>query len=114
MSDVLGDPLLPDAESHDGLFAGNPCSRRTSAGMGKQRPYVATTQQVWALHDAVPEGVRPAVLLGAHAGLRFAEAAALRVADVDFAMGVLSPSVQWLDVPLKSDTSRTPIQSRRR
>ncbi len=92
---------------HDGLVARNPCSRRTSPGMGKQRPYVATTKQVWALYDAVPPGVRPAILLGAHAGLRLAEAAALRVTDVDFATGVVTPSVQWENEPLKSDTSRT-------
>jgi hypothetical protein len=45
--------LFTDAV-HDGLVARNPCSRRTSPGMGKQRPYVATTGQVWALYDAVP------------------------------------------------------------
>ncbi len=77
--------------------------------MGKQRPYLAITEQVWALYDAVPAGVRPAILLGAHAGLRLAEAAALRVEDVDFATGVVSPARQWLDEPLKSDASRTPI-----
>ena len=94
---------------HDGIVVRNPCSRRTSPGMGKQRPYVATTRQVWALYDAVPEGVRPAILLGAHAGLRLAEAAALRVVDVDFVNGVVAPSTQWLDEPLKSEISRTPI-----
>jgi integrase len=100
--------LFADAV-HDGIVARNPCSRRTSPGMGKQRPYVATTKQVWALYDAVPPGVRPAILLGAHAGLRLAEAAALRVTDVDFASGLVTPSVQWVDEPLKSDTARTPI-----
>lgn len=100
--------LFTDAV-HDGIVARNPCSRRTSPGMGKQRPYVATTRQVWALYDAVPAGVRPAILLGAHAGLRLAEAAALRVTDVDFASGLVTPSVQWVDEPLKSDTSRRPI-----
>ncbi len=94
---------------HDGIVARNPCSRRTSPGMGKQRPYVATTRQVWALYDAVPPGVRPAILLGAHAGLRLAEAAALRVTDVDFATGVVTPSVQWENEALKSDTSRHSI-----
>lgn len=74
--------LFTDAV-HDGIVARNPCSRRTSPGMGKQRPYVATTKQIWGLYDAVPAGVRPAILLGAHAGLRLAEAAALRVEDVD-------------------------------
>lgn len=100
--------LFTDAV-HDGLVARNPCSRRTSPAMGKQRAYVATTQQVWALYDAVPEGVRPAILLGAHAGLRLAEAAALRVEDVDFVAGVVSPSIQWVDEPLKSEASRTPV-----
>ncbi len=94
---------------HDGIVARNPCSRRTSPGMGKQRPYVATTRQVWALYDAVPPGVRPAILLGAHAGLRLAEAAALRVTDVDFATGIVTPSVQWENEALKSDTSRHSI-----
>lgn len=100
--------LFTDAV-HDGIVARNPCSRRTSPGMGKQRPYVATTRQIWALYDCVPAGVRPAILLGAHAGLRLAEAAALRIEDVDFATGLVSPVVQWVDEPLKSDKSRTPI-----
>jgi integrase len=100
--------LFTDAV-HDGIVARNPCSRRTSPGMGKQRPYVATTKQIWALYDAVPSRVRPAILLGAHAGLRLAEAAALRVEDVDFATGLVSPMVQWVDEPLKSEKSRTPI-----
>jgi len=100
--------LFTDAV-HDGLVVRNPCSRRTSPGMGRQRAYVATTQQVWALYDAVPPGVRPAILLGAHAGLRLAEAAGLRVEDIDFATGVISPSVQWVDEPLKSETSRRSI-----
>lgn len=99
---------------HVGIVARNPCSRRTSPGMGKQRPYVATAKQIWALYDAVPAGVRPAVLLGAHAGLPLAEAAALRVDDVDFATGLLSPMVQWVDEPLKSEKSRTPIATPRR
>lgn len=94
---------------HDGIVPRSPCSRRTSPGAGKQRAYVATTAQVWALYDAVPAGIRPAILLGAHAGLRLAEAAALRPEDVDFMRGVITPAIQWPDDPLKSDTSRTPI-----
>ncbi len=39
---------------HDGLVAKSPCSRRTSPAAGKQRPYVCTTEQMWALHDAMP------------------------------------------------------------
>lgn len=100
--------LFSDAV-HDGIVPRNPCSRRTSPGTGKPRPYVATTAQVWALHDAVPAGIRPAILLGAHAGLRLAEAAALRPEDVDFMRGIITPAIQWPAEPLKSDTSKTPI-----
>jgi integrase len=100
--------LFSDAV-HDGIVPRNPCSRRTSPGAGKPRPYVATTAQVWALYEAVPAGIRPAILLGAHVGLRLAEAAALRPEDVDFMRGVVSPAIQWPAEPLKSDTSKTPI-----
>ena len=94
---------------HDGIVARSPCSRRTSPGMGKQRGYVATTEQVWGLHDAMPEHLRPAVLLGAFAGLRLAEACGLRVSDVDFMRGIITPAVQYPAEPLKSDASRTAI-----
>jgi hypothetical protein len=40
---------------HDGVLGRNPCSRRTSPPMGKPKVYVATTEQVWAIHDAVPD-----------------------------------------------------------
>jgi integrase len=93
----------------DGLVGKSPCSRRTSPKAGKQRPYVATTEQVWALHDAMPAHLRGAVLLGAFAGLRLAEVCGLRVADVDFMRGVISPAVQYPAEPLKSETSRKPI-----
>lgn len=70
-------------------------------GQATQRPYVATTAQVWSLHDAFAEHLRPAVLLGACAGLRTSEVVALRVADVDFmrvegAMRVARASVDGL------------------
>ena len=94
---------------HDGLVPKSPCSRRTSPRAGRQRPYVATTEQVWALHDAMPEHLRPAVLLGAFAGLRLAEACGLRVADVDFMRGIVSPAVRYPTDPLKSETSQTPV-----
>lgn len=94
---------------HDGLVARSPCSRRTSPTSGKQRAYVATTAQVWALHDAMPTHLRPAVLLGAFAGLRLAEACGLRVSDVDFMRGIVSPEVQYPAEPLKTETSRTPV-----
>jgi integrase len=100
--------IMSDAV-HDGVIARNPCSRRTSPGAAKQRPYVATTDQVWALYDALPEYMRRAVLLGAFAGLRTAEVCGLRTSDVDFLRGVISPAVQYPAEELKSDTSRTPI-----
>jgi integrase len=94
---------------HDGLVAKSPCSRRTSPGGGKQRAYVATTEQIWALYDAFPEHLRAAVLLGAFAGLRLAEACGLRVADVDFMRGVVAPAVQYPAEPLKTETSKMPV-----
>ena len=92
--------LMSDAV-HDGLPARNPCSRRTSPGAGGQRPYVATTEQVWALHDTVAEHLRTAVLLGAFVGLRTAEAVGLRVEDVDFMRGVVRPVRQGDGEPLR-------------
>lgn len=73
----------------------------------KQRPYVATTEQVGALYLEVPDGIKPTILPGAHAGLRLAEAAALRPGDVDFMRGIVSPEIQWPADELKSDTSKT-------
>lgn len=100
--------LFSDAV-HDGLLPRSPVSRRTSPGAGKQRPYVATTAQIWALHDALPEPLRPMVLLGAFAGLRRNEIVALRVEDIDFMRGVISPAIQYPSDPLKTEISRTPI-----
>jgi integrase len=100
--------ILSDAV-HDGVLGRNPCSRRTSPPMGKQKAYVASTQQVWAIHDAMPEHLRVAVLLGAFAGLRVAEVAALRVSDVDFIRGVVHPVQQWPDKPLKTEGSDAAI-----
>jgi integrase len=100
--------ILADAV-HDGLVPKSPVSRRTSPGAGKQRPYVATTEQVWALHDAMPESMRPAILLAAFAGLRVAEVAALRVVDVDFMRGIITPQIQYPAEPLKTEMSKTPI-----
>jgi integrase len=103
LSQVMSDAV------HDGVIPRNPCSRRTSPGAGKQRPYVATGEQVWALHDAVPEWLQNAILLGAFAGLRTAEACGLRVSDVDLMRGIVAPAVQYPADPLKTETSRTPI-----
>lgn len=68
---------------------------------------MAITAQVWALHDAMPEHLRAALLLGA--GLRISEVCALKVSDVDFIRGVVHPKRQWPDRPLKTDGSGAPI-----
>lgn len=94
---------------HDGLVARSPLSRRTSPPQGKQRPYVATTAQIWALHDAMEERYRAGLLLAAFAGLRLAEVCGLRVQDVDFMRGVVHPVQQYPADPLKTEASRWPI-----
>lgn len=103
LAQVMGDAV------HDGILGRNPCSRRTSPGAGKQRAYVATTAQVWALHEAMPAHLGAAVLLGAFVGLRTAEVCGLRVADVDFMRGIVVPEQQWPGQPLKTETSRTAV-----
>ncbi|NUU30849.1 site-specific integrase [Arthrobacter sp. C9C5] len=100
--------LFADAV-HDGLLPKSPLSRRTAPKAGRQRAYVATTEQVWGLHDAMPEGLRPAVLLAAFAGLRVAEAVALRVSDVDFMRGIITPAIQYPGMELKTEESKNPI-----
>jgi integrase len=94
---------------HDGLLSRNPCSRRTSPKTGQQKVYVATSEQIWALHDAMPAHLRVAVLLGAFAGLRVSEATGLRTTDVDFENGIVHPRQQWPERPLKTDSSNKPV-----
>jgi integrase len=94
---------------HDGIVPRSPCSRRTSPGAARQRAYVATTEQVWALHDAMPAHMRAAVLLGAFAGLRTGEVCGLRPGDVDFMRGIIHPRVQYPAEELKTEMSRTAI-----
>lgn len=92
---VLGDAV------EDGIMAKSPCGRKTAPPAPGQRVHLVTADQVWALHDAMPEHLRPAVLLGAFAGLRVSEVVRLRVADVDFSGGALRPSGQ-----VKTERSR--------
>ncbi|MGY3845283.1 site-specific integrase [Streptomyces hydrogenans] len=100
--------LFTDAQ-HDGLLTANPCSRRTSPGAGKPRPYVATTEQVWQLYERFEERYRVAVLLGAFAGLRVGEVCGLRRGDVAFDAREIQPAVQYPADPLKTEMSRTAI-----
>ena len=94
---------------HDGILTKSPTSRRTAPPSGKQRPYVATTEQVWALYDAMPEGARKGILLGAFAGLRVAETVVFKPAHIDAEAHVLHPAIQYPAEPLKTEMSRTPI-----
>lgn len=100
--------ILDDAV-HDKVLATNPCSRRTAPPSAKQRPFVASTEQVWALYDRFPDHLKKAVLLAAFAGLRNAEICGLRTADVDFMRGIVNPTVQYPAEPLKTDASMAPI-----
>lgn len=103
LAQVMGDAV------NDGVIPRNPCNRKNSPKVGSQRPYVATAAQVWALYDAMPAHLRPAVLLGAFAGLRVSEAAGLRVTDVDFMRATVNPAVQYKDAPLKTESYRASI-----
>ncbi|WAC93575.1 tyrosine-type recombinase/integrase [Mycobacterium sp. Aquia_213] len=105
--------VLDDAV-HDGLLARNPCSRRTAPPTGDVEQFCPTTEQVWQLHDEMPEHLQVAVLLGAFAGLRVSEAVALRIEDVDFTRGIVHPKVQWSQdkgwsAPLKTKGSNKPV-----
>ncbi len=103
LAQVMGDA------AHDGIIPRSPCSRRVAPPQGEQRPYVATTEQIWKLHDLFPEHLRAAVLLGSFAGLRLGEAVGLRSSDVDFMRGIVTPAVQYPEEPLKTEYSRTPV-----
>ena len=100
---IMGDAV------DDGIIPRSPCSRKTAPPQAKQRPYVATTDQVWALYDAMPEHLRVAVLIGAFVGLRVAEAAALRVSDVDFMRGIVTPAIQYPARPLKREEHKAAL-----
>jgi integrase len=100
--------VLTDAV-HARKLSTNPCSRRTTPGAGKQRPYVATEAQLWALYEAAEEKYRPTLLLGAFAGLRIAEVCGLRPGDVDLDARTITPAVQYPAEPLKTEMSMSPV-----
>jgi integrase len=105
--------ILDDAV-HDDYLARNPCSRRTAPSTGTVEQFCPTTEQVWQLHDAMPEHLRDAILLGAFAGLRIAEAVALRVEDVDFMRGIVHPKVQWASPRARRNSRRRAVARRSR
>lgn len=93
------------------LVVRSPLSRHTSPSSedGKRDVFICSDEQLDALHDALPEGMRSAVLLAAYAGLRVAEIAALRPSDIDFFRKMIRPAIQWPGETLKTAASRTPI-----
>ena len=99
LSQVMTDAVI------DRKVPANPCSRRTSPGAGKPRPYVATEAQVWELVERAAAPFRPALLLGAFVGLRTAEACGLRPQDVDIEGRAITPAVQYPALPLKTEMS---------
>ncbi|MGW1137612.1 site-specific integrase [Streptomyces zhihengii] len=99
LSQVMRDAVL------DRKVPASPCSRRTSPGAGKPRPYVATEAQLWSLVEQAGETYRPALLLGAFVGLRTAEACGLRPGDIDFGNRTITPAVQYPSLPLKTEMS---------
>lgn len=111
------------AAHRDGLIMRSPCSRETAPSQAKQRTYVASPFQVWALHEAFPEHLRPAILLAAFAGLRLSEVSGLRPQDLELEEPedwgrehadqpwgpMVRPAVQFRGAELKSDAAATPI-----
>jgi integrase len=100
--------ILSDAV-HDGVLGRSPTVAAYRTETGTQRPYVATTAQIWALHEAMEERYCAGLLLAAFAGLRLAEVCGLRVADVDFMGGIVHPVQQYPSDPLKTEFSRWPV-----
>jgi integrase len=105
--------ILASAVQNDVLDK-NPCSRQIAPRAGRQKVYVATRAQVDAVYAAFPEHLRPAILLGAFAGLRTAEAVGLRQRHVDFLRLYINPVEQLHRhsdgaEELKSETSGTSI-----
>jgi integrase len=70
---------------------------------------VAARVRVEAIYAAFPAHLRPAVLLGAFAGMRTAEVVGLRIQHVDLLRFYISPQHQNDGEELKSSTIETPI-----
>ncbi|MGJ9371807.1 site-specific integrase [Nesterenkonia sp. CF4.4] len=98
-----------EAAVDEGLLQKSPVGRKTAPKLTARQFHIPTTEQVWELHGAMPEGLRPAILLGAFAGLRNAEAVALRTEDVDFMRGEITPKIQHGGGELKTESSRWTI-----
>jgi integrase len=63
------------------------------------------------MRSTLPAGIpaRCACRSSSAQGLRVAEAAALRLSDVDFMRGIITPAVQYPGVELKTEESKNPI-----
>ena len=100
---ILDDAVL------DGCLGRSPVSKRTAPRSGSARAYVATTEQIWALHAAMEDCYKPVVLLGAFAGLRLGEILGLREGDIDFMAATITPAVQDSGPQLKTNRSGSTI-----
>jgi integrase len=84
-----------NAAVDDGRIPRNPCNIR---GASQSRPTrdirPLTLAEVWSVHDALAPRYQAWMLVASYAGLRFGETAALRVADVDLASGVVTVTKQ--------------------
>ena len=87
----------------------NPCAGADTPPMGQRKDYCLTEEQVWALHDTVPDHLRVAILLGAFAGLRIGEAVGLKVEHVDLMRLIVHPKQQYDGQPLKTMFCDAPI-----
>lgn len=96
---ILDDAVL------DGCLGKSPVSKRTAPRSTARRTVVATTEQIWALHDEIEDSYKPVVLLGAFAGLRLGEIMGLREGDVDFMGATITPRVQDTGDKLKTARS---------
>ncbi|WP_169558498.1 tyrosine-type recombinase/integrase [Nesterenkonia alba] len=97
---------IMDAAVEEGILVRSPCTKSTTPGMGKREQQIPTVKQVWDLYNHVPDGLKPAVLLGAFSGLRASEVVAIdERRDIDYARGLVKPKLQHGGVLLKTDSS---------
>ena len=64
--------------------------RAVKVRTNEHKPMALSPATVRALYEAATEDFAPVIILGAYAGLRASEAAAVSVGDIDFAAGTIS------------------------
>ncbi|ONH61278.1 hypothetical protein CcI49_06730 [Frankia sp. CcI49] len=92
----------------DGVIGKSPCSRIKLPEITKKAVIPMSVDQVLAIHDAIAEPYRPAILVGAGCGLRISEALGLTKDEARFLTRdldirhQLSARKPWALVPVKS------------